>query len=309
MTRTVKRQPASGVRRAPTRKPPPKVSLLDRLVAALPVSEATLHRLVTWTITGAAVAALLVAAGWFGVPQKVGAVMAEGAGRAGFRVGQIEITGLHRMDRMSVYAVALEDQKNATAMPAVDLEGIRRKLLRYGWIADAHVSRRLPDTLLIDIVEREPAAVWQDNGQRTLIDRAGIALAPVARDDAPDLPLVIGPGADRQEPGYQALLAAAPGLRGRIKAATWIGNRRWDLTFRSGETLALPEDDAGPALTRFAAMDASRPLLGKGWLRFDLRDPTRLVARKPGADFARAIDDDGKAQPAATTVAARGTGG
>ena len=36
-------------------------------------------------------------------------------------------------------------------------------------------------------------------------------LAPVSREDMPDLPLVIGPGADRQEAAYQALLAAALG--------------------------------------------------------------------------------------------------
>ena len=308
MSRTVKRQPASGARRpAPRRRQPvKKVSLLDRLVAALPVSEATLHRVATWTITGGVVAVALVAGAWAGVPAMVGDAVAEGAGRAGFRVGQIEITGLKRMDRMSVYAVALEDQRNATAMPAVDLEGIRRKLLRYGWIADAHVSRRLPDTLLIDIVEREPAAVWQNNGGLALIDKAGVVLDDrVSADAMPDLPLVVGPGADREEPGYQALLAAAPALRARIKAASWVGNRRWDLTFTSGETLALPEENAAAALVRFAAMDAGRPLLGKGWLRFDLRDPTRLVARKPGADFARALDDDGRAPAADAAPVAR----
>ena len=303
MSRTVKRQPAGGARRpAPrARQAPAKVSVLDRLVAALPVSEATLHRITTWTITGAAVVVALVAASWLGVPRMAGDALAEGAARAGFRVGQIEITGLKRMDRMSVYAVALEDQRNATAMPAVDLDGIRRKLLRYGWIADAHVSRRLPDTLLIDIVEREPAAVWQDNGQLTLIDKGGVALAPVSTDAMPDLPLVIGPGADREEPAYQALLAAAPTLRPRIKAATWVGNRRWDLTFTGGETLALPEEDAPAALTRFAEMNAARPLLGRGWLRFDLRDPARLVARKPGANLARAVQDDGRTPPPAMT--------
>ena len=80
---------------------------------------------------------------------------------------------------------------------------MREQLLRYGWIADAHVSRRLPDTLLIDIVEREPAAVWQDRGQLTLIDATGVLLEPVRPDAMPDLPLVIGPGADRQEAAYQ----------------------------------------------------------------------------------------------------------
>ena len=303
MSRTIKRATPAAPRRSQPRKRQPvkKMSALDRLVAALPVGEATLHRIATWTITGAGVAVALVAASWIGVPGMIGGAVAEGASRAGFRVEQIEITGLHRMDRMSVYAVALEDQRNATAMPAVDLDGIRRKLLRYGWIADAHVSRRLPDTLLIDIVEREPAAVWQDNGQLTLIDKGGVALAPVSLDAMPDLPLVIGPGADREEPAYQTLLAAAPALRPRIKAATWVGNRRWDLSFTSGETLALPEDDAGPALARFAEMNAARPLLGKGWLRFDLRDPARLVARRPGANLARAVQDDGRTPPPATT--------
>jgi cell division protein FtsQ len=218
--------------------------------------------------------------------------MAEQVGAAGFRVNQIEITGLKRMDRMSVYAVALDQQSRA--MPLVDLEAVRLNLLRYGWIADAHVSRRLPDTLLVDIAERTPAAVWQDNGQLTLIDAQGVLLEPVSPNAVPDLPLVIGPGADRQEAAYQALLGAAPALKPRVKAAAWVGNRRWDLTFDSGETLALPEDGAAGALVRFAELDGARPLLGRGWLRFDMRDPTKLVARKPGTTLAHSVPDDGK---------------
>ena len=266
-SRTIKRQPATASRR-PTprqRQPVKKVSMLDRLVAALPVSEATLHRMATWTITATGVAIALVAASWAGVPHMIGDAVAAGASRAGFRVEQIEITGLKRMDRMTVYAVALDDQKNATAMTNIDLEGIRQKLLRYGWIADAHVSRRLPDTLLIDVVERTPAAVWQDQGRLALIDKDGVLLDDHVRVDAmPDLPLVIGAGADREEAGYQTLLAAAPALKPRVKAATWIGNRRWDLTFDSGETLALPEDGAQSALVSFAEIQGARPAARQG---------------------------------------------
>jgi cell division protein FtsQ len=295
VSRTIKRG-TPPKRPAPRRRQPvKKVSLLDRLVARLPVGEATLKRAVTWTITGAAGAVAIGAAVWIGVPGMIGTALAAGAGKAGLRVEQIEITGLKRMDRMSVYAVALEDKQNETSMMAVDLEGIRQKLLRYGWIADAHVSRRLPDTLLVDIVERTPAAVWQDQGELTLIDAHGVLLEPVRPDAIPDLPLVIGPGADRQEPGYQALLAAAPALKPRIKAATWIGNRRWDLTFESGETLALPEEGAPRALIRFAELDGARPLLGRGWLRFDMRDPSKLVARKPGMNQNHALADPAEA--------------
>ena len=304
MSRSIRRGTPPGKTPPPRRKiAVKKVSAMDRLIATLPVSEATLHRIVTGTMLSAAAIGAVAAATWVGIPGMVGAAMAEQVGAAGFRVDQIEITGLKRMDRMSVYAVALDQQSRA--MPLVDLEAVRQKLLRYGWIADAHVSRRLPDTLLVDIVERTPAAVWQDNGQLTLIDAKGVLLEPVSPNAIPDLPLIIGPGADRQEANYQALLAAAPAMKPRVKAAAWVGNRRWDLTFDSGETLALPEESPAAALVRFAELDGARPLLGRGWLRFDMRDPTKLVARKPGASLAHQVPDDGK-EPAPTPAQVAG---
>lgn len=295
------RVPARGRKPAAKRKTQ-KPSMIDRLMARVPVSQATLQRAATWSILGVAGVAALGVASWLGVPGMVGTAVAEQVGNAGFRVEKIEVRGVKRMDAMTVYAVAL-DQKSR-AMPLVDLNGVRDKLLQYGWVQDAHVSRRLPDTLLVRIVERTPAAVWQDQGQLSLIDRDGVYLEPVATDAMPDLPLVIGPGADRQEPAYQQLMTAAPALKPRVRAATWVGNRRWDLLFQSGETLSLPEGDvdAAAALRKFAELDGTRSLLGKGWVKFDMRDPTRLVARKPDGSDARDMigpaGNNGTAQPA-----------
>ena len=296
MAATIKR--GTPPRRPVARRKPVRPPLGDRLLAKLPVSHDTLRRAATMLFLVAGGGIALVVASYLGVPAMVGDALADGAGRAGLRVEQIEITGLKRMDRMTVYAVATEQK--SLAMPAVDLAAVRERLLAYGWVADAHVSRRLPDTLLIHIDERTPAAVWQDQGQLTLIDASGVLLEPVDADHLPDLPLVIGPGADKQEPAYQTLLAAAPSLARRVRAAAWVGNRRWDLTFDSGETLALPEGDAesAAALATFAKLDGQRPLLGRGWLRFDLRDPSRLVARKPGRATQALVEPGDK--PAAT---------
>lgn len=274
------------LRRGAVRRPPPqkkqKASVIDRILATLPFGHATLRRIATWSIVGGALAGALALAAWFGVPGAIGVAVAEGIGRAGFRVTNVEITGLDRMNQDAVYAAAFDQR--SLAMPLVDLQAVRRKLLAYGWVADAHVSRRLPDTLLIDIVERTPSAIWQDRRQLRLIADDGTLLDTVSPDDMPDLPLMIGPGAYRQEASYQHLLGAAPALRPMVHAATWIGNRRWNLTFQSGETLFLPagDDDAAKALVRFAALEGASPLLGKGWVRFDMRFPGQLIARKPG---------------------------
>lgn len=303
MSKTIRRGPppqrraVQPARRGGSRK---KASTLDRMIAALPVSEQTLRRVTTATIMGMIVALSLGVATFFGVPQAAGVALAEQIGEAGFRVRGIEVTGARRMNPMTVYAVVL-DQKSR-AMPLVDLEGTREKLLKYGWIKDAQVSRRLPDKLVVHIIEREPAAVWQDNGRLTLIDANGEPLQQISPDDVPALPRMIGAGANWQAPAYRALLDTAPALRPLVKAATWVGNRRWNLLFESGETLVLPEESPDKALVKFAELDGARPLLGRGWLRFDMRDPSRLVVRKPGQQGQRAITDISEAEPVTRTA-------
>ena len=190
-------------------------------------------------------------------------------------------------------------------MAAVDLENVRHDLMRYGWIKDARVSRRLPDTLVVDIVERTPAAIWQHNNRLSLIDAKGVVLEPVSVATMPDLPLVIGPYANRRAQDLDRLLAEASSLKELLAGATWVGNRRWDLRFRSGETLSLPEGEveAKAALAKFAHMDGANRLLGRGILRFDMRDPTRFVLRLPheGQVAPAKLDD---AHDAADAVAA-----
>lgn len=277
----------------PKRRPQAKkkqANVLDLAVAALPISDATLHRITVWGITGIALASVLGIATLFGVPGLVGTAVAEGIGRAGFRVEQVEVTGIKRADKMTVYNYTL-DQKSQ-AMPLVDLDEVRGKLMTIGWVADARVSRRMPDTLVVHIIERKAAAVWQHQGQLMLIDGEGVLLEPVSAEAMPDLPLVIGDGAYAQQPAYQKLLDAAPALKPLVKAATWIGNRRWDLTFNTGERLALPEGEeaAGKALTKFAELDGADRLLGRGYLKFDMRDPTRLVVRMPRQVVSKPIE-------------------
>jgi len=275
------RRGSPGKARPRSKKGGPRVNVPKRLVARLPVEQDGANRLARWMFGLFAAAIVAVALVALEVPAKVGAGLGEAMGEAGFRVRSVDVTGVQRMDSRPVFQIAL-DQKSM-AMPLVDVAGIREKLLRYGWVKDARVSRRLPDTLVIDIVEREPAALWQDKTRLSLIDREGVVLDRVKVSDMPDLPLLIGPGANARSEQLDSLLGGVPTLKPQLESAAWVGGRRWDLNFQSGETVVLPEgdDDAKMALAKFARLDKSAGLLGRGIKRFDLRIPGKMIVRLP----------------------------
>jgi cell division protein FtsQ len=187
---------------------------------------------------------------------------------------------MERVDQLKVYELVLAEKDRA--MPLVDIDKVRADLLQYGWIKDARVSRRLPDTLAVEVIERKPAAVWQRDGKYSLIDAEGIVLQNVGAGDASELPLLNGTDANRHAVALNQLLDKASALKAQVVGASWVGNRRWDLRFKSGETLALPEGEraAAEALLNFARMDGIHRLLGRDLIHFDLRDPDRAYFRK-----------------------------
>ncbi|MGZ8343546.1 MAG: cell division protein FtsQ/DivIB [Allosphingosinicella sp.] len=163
------------------------------------------------------------------IPQMVSGTMGESVGEMGFALKHVEIKGATHVRKIDVYNIAFDQP--STAMPLVDLEATRQRLLRFGWVRDARVSRRLPDTLVVDIVERRPAAIWQHNQRLALIDMDGVVLESVRLDAMPDLPLLIGPAANLHAAELARLTQAAPNLRPAMAGASWVGGRRWDLRF------------------------------------------------------------------------------
>jgi cell division protein FtsQ len=281
-----------GAARARPRKPS-KVAVPKKIAKRLPVDQARVNKIAALVFGAFMLAIALVVLIALDIPAKAERVAAAAVGRAGFTVSGYQIVGINHMNRALVDAVVTDELHRAAAEAdadkapeaLVDVDGIRRRLLAYGWVKDARVSRRLPDTLVIDVVERKPAALWQNQGQLALIDGEGVVLDRVPVDRMPDLPLLIGPGANGQEQQLTRLMASVPTLKPQLASATWVGGRRWDLNFQSGETVALPEgEQAGTAaLVKFAHADKQSGLLGRGIVRFDLRVPGQMTVRLPRA--------------------------
>jgi cell division protein FtsQ len=276
-----------------------------RGAAPAPALPDAVRRLSWWVFIGMLVALAFAALALFKVPQTIGTAAGEAIGDAGFSLKHVEIKNHHRVPRLDIYNVAFDQP--TSAMPLIDLEATRQRLLKFGWVRDARVSRRLPDTLVVDIVERRPAAIWQNNQRLALIDVDGVVLEQVRLDAMPDLPLLIGPAANLHAAELGRLTQVAPNLKPAMAGATWVGGRRWDLRFQTGEVLLLPEGEAAArkALTKFASMDQSVQLLGKGYVRIDMRDPKRMLIRlssEPGSTVPEIAPEGPPAVPGSGTV-------
>ena len=229
------------------------------------------------------VALVLTAAGvgaWLaGMPQRWLQQGAQAAARAGFEVRHVEVAGVGHTPRLAVYAAAFDGATNS--MLLVDLAAVRTRLRALPWVADASVTRRLPDTLVVRVTERVPVALWQYRRHVFAIDRTGARLTDRGLASFAHLPLLVGAEANEHASEVLSLLARYPRVGAAVDAATLVGGRRWDLRFDSGETLALPEGalPAATALARFETLDRAHGLLGKGFARFDLRLPGRMTVR------------------------------
>ncbi len=257
-------------------------SVLDAAMGWLPFTEAQWHRIFLAMILGGAVVLAWTVASFAGIPAMAEKQLAAVARNAGFEVRRVEVRGVQNLNELKVYERALAERERA--MPLVDIDGLRDELLQLSWVQDARVSRQLPDTLVIDIVERRPAAVLKKAGKLVLIDAEGTELETVSAERAKGKLIVGGPGAGKQVVALGALLDAAPAIKGQVREAEWVGNRRWNLTFRTGQVLALPEGgrQSAGALMKFAQIDGRNRLLGGKVAAFDMRAPDRIYLRVPG---------------------------
>lgn len=214
-----------------------------------------------------------------GLPQSIWADLERHAVResaeAGLVLEDLLVTGRKRTDQATL--IEALGVRRGQPILTYDLEGLRQRLEALPWIASARVGRQLPGSLTIQLVEREPLAVWQHRGRLTLIDHQG---APIAIEDLrpyAHLPLVVGPDAPQHAGQLVALLAREPDLSSRVVAGVRIGGRRWNLRLIGDIDVQLPEQKPEAAYSQLARLAREHGLLERDLRVIDLRLPDQMI--------------------------------
>ena len=199
------------------------------------------------------------------------------ARQVGLGVKSVTISGIARLDEREVLAIAGISPKNS--IPFFDVDAARAKLERAPLVSSVSLRKLYPNRIVIDIVERGPVALWQRDGDVSMVSADGAALDELKDARLNDLPFVVGKGANKRLPEYLGLLDAAQELKAKIEAGVFVSERRWNLRMKTGVDVKLPENDPASAMPALLKLERESRILERDIISLDLRVPGRAFAR------------------------------
>lgn len=158
----------------------------------------------------------------------------------------------------------------------IDLNEVRTKIIKMSWITNALVHRKLPDTVIIELIEKEPQAIWQKNKNLYVIDKFGSIIRDAQAENFPSLLHVIGEDANIYAPELVRQLNANLDLAQMIEHAIRFGRRRWDLNLTSDITVKMPQYNFNKAYAKLSQINKENKLFSNNVKTIDLRDPERI---------------------------------
>lgn len=195
----------------------------------------------------------------------------------GLGIAAVTISGQSQLHEQEILRAAGISAKSSLLF--FDPAEARRALEAMPLVKSASIRKLYPDQVIVEIVERTPYALWQEDGQVHTVAKDGTPIDEMRDQRFIALPFVVGKGANEHLGEFSALLEAAGDLRPRIAAGVYIGERRWNLKMASGLDIKLPEADAAGAVAALAKLQHETHILDRDVLSLDFRVEGRVFAR------------------------------
>ena len=200
-----------------------------------------------------------------------------GANAMGMRIATVSLSGQRQVSREEIFAAA--GVTDHSSLLFLDVADARAKLEAIPWIAEATVRKLYPDRLQITVTEREPFALWQQQGKVKVIAADGTVLSEKVEPRLASLSFVVGNGAAARARDFHAVLHKYPSIRDSVRASIYVAERRWNLKLKNGVDVRLPETNLEGALATLARLDREKNLLSRDITAVDLRLADRLTVR------------------------------
>ena len=161
-----------------------------------------------------------------------------------------------------------------------DLENIKSKVQLMNIVETANLF--IADNIIhVEILERKPSIIWQNNDNLEILDANGISISSVnSRQKHLNLPLIAGQGANKHVKEalfiYHHNLIFSEQLIGLVR----VGNRRWNMNLINDRRVMLPSEGVNKALKKMIELNFVYEFSSKNFNVLDFRNINRVIIRK-----------------------------
>ncbi len=121
-------------------------------------------------------------------------------------------------------------------------EDIYQNIIKMTNIKSATVRKNLPNSIIIDVTEKTPIAIFQKDMKFYLIDKEGTTISEVTTRIG-SYPIIAGDDADKNANVVLNIIAKFPTVKNKLDSMIFVRKRRWDIVVAGGILVKLPEDN------------------------------------------------------------------
>ena len=186
-----------------------------------------------------------------------------------FYINNIEIIGRDRSSK-KILSEVLRPYENKSLV-SINLKNIQSEIEKIAWIKDVIVRKVYPETLSISIEEYSPSAVWKRGSEHYILDEYGFRIEKIKSNEFQNYFQIKGMGADKKLKNLLDKLYNHPDILNQIDYANFVSRRRWDLHYKNGARILLPENNITESLSLLDSYIKKNKLIEKGHKKIDLR--------------------------------------
>ena len=191
---------------------------------------------------------------------------------------------IERIDVMGEGRLREEDVRRALGVYAgdylfgIDMDGAQTRVESLSWVDRAVVRRLWPDRIVVQIIERQPYALWQHQGDVKVVDVKGAAITDANAAQFTQLTLFVGESAGEQAADIRQMMGEFPQIASRVASFVNVSDRRWDMVLDAGAVrVMLPENNMRKALRELQDLQSQTRILDRKIETIDMRLPGRLT--------------------------------
>jgi len=201
----------------------------------------------------------------------------------GFVIKKINVIGEGRLPEDDVKKIL--DFQNGDYLFDVEINLTQKKIEDLPWVNRALVKRLWPDQVVIQIVERQPFALWQYKGKVEVIDILGEVIVGASVSENQNLNLFVGKDAAINAANISEIILNFPSIAERVDSFVYVSENRWDIIMDKGNIrVLLSQHNLNESLLMLKNLHSQRDILDRKIGTIDLRLKDRLSLKPDGND-------------------------